>query len=582
MRKLANKLESRDLTISSQSESIYRPDAIESSFTPFNKPASDKLFNLVQELKEKNASNVIATQAATHLSAVDPTIVSTQMRDHKIQKMAEVFINTCAIEADQKARLLEGKENVKKKKILRIFSSDNIGIGLPSKSCCWFNYTIKEHSPLYVIMMIMVHTAVLYNLYFIPLRWAFISLSLFPPNKYNITRHVVWGNSVYFSAFDILADFIYFLDIVLLQSHIQYTSDVSGEVIKDFKSTAKRYFTSKGFIFDVISLIYPLINEIFFFIICRENCVRYECCDNTITLKLVFCCILTHPLFRILRLLKLIKTYQLIEIIERKISWTQTFRIARALIQLLLHGHFLGCFFFIFFLEQNGSYEGIFQGFGNNGDVTNNPVIFSFYWGFLLATNIHNQPRPSSSVQYIWMVTCHMIGALHMAYLFAVFVSAFKIMNWHKNQFIIQSARSKRIFEIYPLLAGTKKHKVTEYYEYGFENHDELFENIVISYFPINMRLNLLTSNYGSVLRNCEIFKDMSDGFLRQIMLLMENRFFLPGEFIYQKNIQANEMYIVTKGLVSLIITLHCGSQHVAKNIPRDSEECPAAALCFQ
>ena len=245
-----------------------------------------------------------------------------------------------------------------------------------------FSYTIDDYGATYFISMSLVTLAVLWNVYMIPLRWAFVYGTVLPTGGF--TRHIerISNSSIYF-IIDLFADFVYVFDILLIQSHKQYVSKRQGVKVTDVKKTFWFYFHSSGFVLDVISILVPWLAELQFFATGRY-----------------------HPIFRITRYFKLHRFHQFLQLVKQKLHHAQVFRQFRVLFQMLIIAHTLGCIFFLYFITQGEKTGGIFAGFAIVEKQELHPLVFSFYWGFVLITNIHNQARPNDIGQYVFMIIC--------------------------------------------------------------------------------------------------------------------------------------------------------------------------------
>ena len=141
-----------------------------------------------------------------------------------------------------------------------------------------------------------------------------------------------------------------------------------------------------------------------------------------------------------------------------------------------------------------------------------------------------------------------------MAYLYAVFVSSLRIKNWQRNQFLVKSQRAKQIFQISKLSSTDPSvEKAEDYFEYGYDNRIDVLEKTILSYFPKKLGLNVYKESYYAIVTKPEIFKKMSQSFFHYLIPRMENHYFLPGEYIYQYNEVAKEMFIITKGGVKIL-----------------------------
>ncbi|KAF0041466.1 hypothetical protein F2P81_007364 [Scophthalmus maximus] len=130
-----------------------------------------------------------------------------------------------------------------------------------ARGCCkvnaprWIRACVRYRFPasidpftnlMYVLWMFLVSLAWNWNVWFIPVRWAFPYQT--PDNIY------------YWLLTDYLCDLVYILDITIFQPRLQFIR--GGDIVCDKKEMRKNYMKTKRFRFDVASLV-PL--ELFYF-----------------------------------------------------------------------------------------------------------------------------------------------------------------------------------------------------------------------------------------------------------------------------------------------------------------------------
>ncbi|KAI6656454.1 Cyclic-nucleotide-gated cation channel [Oopsacas minuta] len=421
----------------------------------------------------------------------------------------------------------------------------------PYNSKTVLSFTLDEYGQLYFWWMLIVSLSAVYNFITIPMRIAYGNVLLVSDMKVGSNNPILLEDSLAFYLMDILTDIVYVVDIVCCQSRLQFVSKADGHRIDSFKETLRRYIKTYSFWVDLLSIIVPFVDV-----------VRYFFPD------------FTYPYFRILRLLKIWRVLQFGSLIERKFSFAQRFRQFKALFQILLLSNLVGSAFYSFYRIQGYETNGIFQNFEViEGKFQTHPILFSFYWGFVMITNIHNQGRPTNSSQYLFMIITHFVAALNMAYLYAVFVSTLRIKNWQRNQFLVKSQRAKQIFRLSKIPSSDpSQEKAADYFEYGYDNRIDVLEKTILTYFPKKLGLNVYKESYYAIVTKPEIFKKMTHSFFNYLIPRMENQYFLPGEYIYQYNEVAKEMFIITKGSVTILEQLGSEKRQIFPTIIRKGE----------
>ena len=502
-------------------------------------PDSPTLDNFVSKFNysRRSSSLSVMSMESTKLQMIGPNVGNDLSSDS----------DSDVVESDTKLHLTP-KWNLKRPdynlKGRRKFIETTLGIHFeePYNYKYLLTYTLDEQGQLYFLCTLLVSLAAIYSFVTIPIRtsntlYYFLSNSNCTPkeNDFLLEDHKS------FYILDLLVDFLFLFDIFFCQSRVQFVSKADGNTIDSFRETLKRYVGKFSFYVDVLAIIVPF-----------SDVIRY------------FFTHFHHPLLRCLRLLKMLRVWQFGSLIERKFSFAQRFRQFKALLQVVLLSNLIGSLFFLYYRNQGCMKEGIFKNFEliEQRDMDPYPILFSFYWGFVMTTNIHNQARPVGPGQFVFMIICHFIGALNMAYLYAIFVSSLRIKNWQKKQFLIKSQRAKQIFKLSKIPpTDSSQQKAADYFEYGYDNRIDILEKTILSYFPKKLALKVYKESYYSIVTKPEIFKRMSHSFFNYLIPRMENNYFLPGEYIYQFNEAAKEMFIITKGSVEILEQLGSGGQ---------------------
>ena len=501
-------------------------------------PDSPSLSKFVSKFNSsrRSSGNSVSSMESTKLQMIGP-----HDNDHSSDSDDQVVESGIKFDLTPKWNLKRPNYDLKGRKK---FIETTLGIHFeePYNLKSLLTYTLDEHGHLYFIFTFLVSLVALYSFVTIPIRTANEDSHFLPnttctmeENSYLLEDH----KSFYF--LDLLVDLLFLFDIFFCQSRVQFVSKADGNTIDSFRETIKRYIKKFSFFVDVLSIFVPFVDVIQYFFTGFH-----------------------HPLLRCFRLLKMLRVWQFGSLIERKFSFAQRFRQFKALLQVLLLSNLIGSLFYLYYRNQGCGKEGIFKNFDTieRKDLPAHPILFSFYWGFVMVTNIHNQARPEGSGQFVFMITCHFIGALNMAYLYAIFVSSLRIKNWQRRQFLIKSQRAKQIFKLSKIPpTDPSQQKAADYFEYGYDNRIDILEKTILSYFPKKLGLNVYKESYYAIVTKPEIFKKMSPSFFNYLIPRMENHYFLPGEYIYQFHEVAKEMFIITKGSVEILEKLGSGGQ---------------------
>ncbi|CAF98897.1 unnamed protein product, partial [Tetraodon nigroviridis] len=181
-----------------------------------------------------------------------------------------------------------------------------------AKALGWFRACLNYRFPasidpftnlMYVLWMMLVCLAWNWNVWFIPVRWAFPYQT--PENIY------------YWLLTDYLCDFIYILDITVFQPRLQFVC--GGDIVCDKKEMRKNYMRTKRFKLDVASLV-PL--ELFYF---KTG---------------------INPLLRLPRLLKINSFFEFNERLEAILTKAYIYRVIRTTTYLLYCLHCNACLYY--------------------------------------------------------------------------------------------------------------------------------------------------------------------------------------------------------------------------------------------
>ena len=96
--------------------------------------------------------------------------------------------------------------------------------------------------------------------------------------------------------------------------------------------------------------------------------------------------------------------------------------------------------------------------------------------------------------------------------------------------------------------------KVDDYFEYIEREQEGLNEDILLNEsFPDNLRSDMLIHITQSMVLGCDFFADCEAGFIRRLMLSLEQRFFGKEYMVLTESTPADGMYFVKKGIVEIL-----------------------------
>ncbi|XP_063336254.1 cyclic nucleotide-gated cation channel beta-1-like isoform X3 [Pelmatolapia mariae] len=364
---------------------------------------------------------------------------------------------------------------------------------------------------MYVLWMFLVSLAWNWNVWFIPVRWAFPYQT--PDNIY------------YWLLTDYLCDLIYILDIAVFQPRLQFVR--GGDIVCDTKEMRKNYMKTKRFKFDVASLV-PL--ELFYF---KTG---------------------INPLLRLPRLLKINSFFEFNDRLEAILTKAYIYRVIRTTTYLLYCLHFNAClYYWTSDLIGLGLTQWVYNGEGNS-------YIRCYYFAVKTLITIGGLPDPTTLSEIIFQLINYFIG-----------VFAFSIMIGQMRDVVGAATASQTYYR--SCMDSTIKYmssyriprdvqnRVKTWYNYTWQSQGMLDEQELLNQLPDKMRLDIAIDVSYSIGCDRQMIFDMLKS-LRSVV-------YLPGDYVCKKGEVGREMYIIKAGEVQVVggpdgktvfVTLRAGS----------------------
>ncbi|KAI1294767.1 Cyclic nucleotide-gated cation channel subunit A [Halotydeus destructor] len=365
-------------------------------------------------------------------------------------------------------------------------------------------------------------------------RWlAVISMAVLYNVLMIIGRSVFWKlqNScprVWF-AIDYMCDLLYIMDIVV-NARTGYLEQ--GLLVRDSNKLLINYLGSRKLKFDLLSL---LPTDLFYAITGTE-CLEHIPCPV------------------IVRLNRLLKAYRLLEYFDRtetRTNFPNAFRITKLIFIILVVIHWNGCFYFAM------SY---YIGFGTDKWVYNNTesptlahqYIYCFYWSTLTLTAIGEVPVPVRDSEYLFVIVDFLIGVLIFATIVGNVGSMITNMNAARAEFLARMDAVKQYMEFRKVSKQLEK-RVIKWFDYLWSNKQSLDEEAVTSILPDKLKAEIAIHVHLDTLKKVKLFQDQEAGLLVQLVLKLRLQVFSPGDYICRKGDVGKEMYIVKRGMLSVV-----------------------------
>ncbi|KAJ0029612.1 hypothetical protein NQD34_004609 [Periophthalmus magnuspinnatus] len=411
---------------------------------------------------------------------------------------------------------------------------ENIEAGDAKSGCCkvkvprWIRACMHYRFPasidpftnlMYVLWMFLVSLAWNWNVWLIPVRWAFPYQT--PDNIY------------YWLLADYVCDLIYILDITVFQPRLQFVR--GGDIVCDKTEMRKNYMKTKRFKLDVISLV-PL--ELFYF---KTG---------------------INPLLRLPRLLKINSFFVFNERLEAILTKAYIYRVIRTTTYLLYCLHFNACLYY---------WGSAFKGLGSTKWVYNgegNSYIRCYYFAVKTLITIGGLPDPTTLFEIIFQLINYFVG-----------VFAFSIMIGQMRDVVGAATASQTFYRT--CMDNTIKYmssyripkdvqnRVKTWYNYTWQSQGMLDEQELLTQLPDKMRMDIAIDVNYSIVSKVPLFQGCDRQMIFDMLKSLRSVVYLPGDYVCKKGEVGREMYIIKAGEVQVVggpdgktvfVTLRAGS----------------------
>nr|XP_061812932.1 cyclic nucleotide-gated cation channel beta-3-like [Nerophis lumbriciformis] len=386
--------------------------------------------------------------------------------------------------------------------------------------CSRFPASIDPFTNLmYVLWMFLVSLAWNWNVWFIPVRWAF--------------PYQTPGNIYYWLLTDYLCDLIYILDIAVFQPRLQFVR--GGDIICDTKEMRNNYMKTNRFKFDVASLV-PL--ELFYF---KTG---------------------INPLLRLPRLLKINSFFEFNERLEAILTKAYVYRVIRTTTYLLYCLHCNACLYYWGSAYKGlGSTKWVYDGKGNS-------YIRCYYFAVKTLITIGGLPDPTTLFEIVFQLINYFVG---------VFV--FSIMIGQMRDVVGAATASQTYYRT--CMDNTIKYmssyripkdvqnRVKTWYNYTWQSQGMLDEQELLTQLPDKMRLDIAIDVNYSIVSKVPLFQGCDQQMIFDMLKSLRSVVYLPGDYVCKKGEVGREMYIIKAGEVQVVggadgktvfVTLSAGS----------------------
>ncbi|KAG7468612.1 hypothetical protein MATL_G00144960 [Megalops atlanticus] len=372
---------------------------------------------------------------------------------------------------------------------------------------------------IYVLWLFFVTLAWNWNLWLIPVRWAF-------PYQTPDNIHL-WLLT------DYICDAIYIIDILVFQPRLQFVR--GGDIVIDKKEMRDNYLKTLRFRMDVISLV-PL--EIFYIKTGVNSLLRFP------------------------RLLKVMAFFEFNDRLEAIMSKAYIYRVIRTTTYLLYSLHINACLFYWgSALQGLGSTKWVYDGVGNS-------YIRCYYFAVKTLITIGGLPDPTTLFEIIFQGVNYFVG-----------VFAFSIMIGQMRDVVGAATAGQTYYRA--CMDNTVKYmtsyriprevqnRVKTWYDYTWQSQGMLDEQELLVQLPDKMRLDIAVDVNYSIVSKVALFQGCDRQMIFDMLKRLKSVVYLPGDYVCKKGEIGREMYIIKAGEVQVVggpdgktvfVTLRAGS----------------------
>ncbi|CAI5444270.1 unnamed protein product [Caenorhabditis angaria] len=335
---------------------------------------------------------------------------------------------------------------------------------------------------------------------------------------------------------DVFVDIIYAIDC-FLNSRMGFLEQ--GLVERDIEKIHKRYFASREFKIDIITLI-PL-----------DYLLGWPFPVFTIWKGI--------PLIRANRLLRVARVKEFLERTETRSSIPNAFRVLVVVCYIVIIIHWNAClYFWISEFIGLGTDNWVYGHLNKQSlpdDVTDTLLrryVYSFYWSTLILTTIGEVPSPVRNIEFVFVTLDLMCGVLIFATIVGNVGSMISNMSAARTEFQNKMDGIKQYMELRKVSKQLEM-RVIKWFDYLWANKQSLSDQQVLKVLPDKLQAEIAMQVHFETLRKVRIFQDCEAGLLAELVLKLQLQVFSPGDYICRKGDIGREMYIVKRGRLQVV-----------------------------
>ncbi|KAM4744836.1 cyclic nucleotide-gated channel beta-1 isoform 2-T2 [Anableps anableps] len=356
---------------------------------------------------------------------------------------------------------------------------------------------------IYVIWLFFVVAAWNWNVWLIPVRWAF---------PYQTPENIhLWLLA------DYTCDFIYIADILVFQPRLQFVR--GGDIVCDKKDMREHYMTTERFKMDVISL-FPM--EVFYYFTGVNSLLRFP------------------------RLLKYMVFFEFNDRMEAVMKKAYIYRVIRTSTYLLYSLHINACLFY-----WGSDYEGL----GSTKWVYNgkgNAYIRCYYFAVKTLITIGGLPDPTTVFEICFQLINYFVGVFAFSIMIGQMRDVVGAATAGENYYRACMDSTVKYMNSYSIPQEVQN-RIKTWYDYTWKIQGMLDEQELLVQLPAKMRLDIAVDVNYSIVSKVALFQGCDRQMVFDMLTRLKSVVYLPGDFVCKKGEIGREMYIIKQGEVQVV-----------------------------
>ncbi|KAG7482167.1 hypothetical protein JOB18_014676 [Solea senegalensis] len=360
---------------------------------------------------------------------------------------------------------------------------------------------------IYVFWLFFVVAAWNWNVWLIPIRWAF---------PYQTSENIhLW------LMIDYTCDLIYITDILVFQPRLQFVR--GGDIVCDKKAMRENYMSTERFKVDIMSL-FPM--EIFYYFTGVNSLLRFP------------------------RLLKYHVFFEFNDRMEAVMKKAYIYRVIRTSMYLLYSLHINACLFY-----WGSDYEGL----GSTKWVYNgkgNAYIRCYYFAVKTLITIGGLPDPTTVFEICFQLINYFVGVFAFSIMIGQMRDVVGAATAGENYYRACMDSTVKYMNSYNIPREVQN-RIKTWYDYTWKSQGMLDEQELLIQLPTKMRMDIAVDVNYAIVSKVALFQGCDRQMVFDMLTRLKSVVYLPGDFVCKKCAntvwEIGEMYIIKQGEVQVV-----------------------------